>query len=117
MGLAQAGATVGHQQPASIGVDGERCQDALCPPSDERVEQGGFVAITRATALNQVRPATVGTDRAVDQGRRCGCSTGPVIRSPSHPSWSSTQASTAARQSGSSHLVRAVRVWRAVSEA
>ena len=96
------------QQPRPLGMDGQRQQDVLDPMAAEDLEQRTFVAAPGPDALNQTVVPSVGTRIAVDHGRTCGCSIGPLTRRPSPSSVAAIQASAPARHSGSSQVLAPV---------
>ena len=104
----QRGPAVIEQQPRPLGMDASGSRTSSTPWRRNTSSNGPSCAAPGPDALNQTVVPSVGTRIAVDHGRTCGCSIGPVTRRPSPSSVAAIQASAPARHSGSSQVLAPV---------
>lgn len=120
--IAQLGAAIRGEEPATIGVDCQRLLDPGRLPPDQSLEETRFVGVARATGLEPDRPGVRRHDhrgppwpeaRLLDRARDADSLVVELVLDPGERR--GAPRSAAERHSGSSHLVRAVFVWRPAS--
>ena len=88
--LTERRAAVGEQDPAALGLGGDRDQHAIGDGPGEQRVQRDLERGSRPAAFNQIGPSIVGTRSTVAHGCSVTCSTAPVRRVPATASRAST---------------------------